>query len=221
MRILNNEKYQANKQSLLEYGFIKENKTYRYIKNIINNEFQVLVEYKDNIMTSKLIERYFNDEYLQADSKISGEYSNNIKNEYEEILNDIIEKCFIKKVFNSNQTKQVIDYIKNKYNINLEYLWEKYDDTAIVRNNRNNKWFGIIMKINKNKLDNSTNNLIEVLDLSYYKNRVDEVIDNKSIYPGYHMNKKSWITVILDNSLNIKDIYKLIDISYEISITKK
>ncbi|MDO4996719.1 MAG: MmcQ/YjbR family DNA-binding protein [Bacilli bacterium] len=221
MRILNNEKYQVNKQSLLEYGFINENNIYTYIKNIINNEFQVLVEYKDNIMTSKLIEVAYQDEYLQADSKTSGEYSNNIKNEYEEILNDIIEKCFTKKVFNYNQTKQVIDYIKNKYNINLEYLWEKYDDTAIVRNNCNNKWFGIIMKINKNKLDNSTNNLIEVLDLSYYKNRVDEVIDNKSIYPGYHMNKKSWITVILDNSMNINDIYNLIDISYEISKMKK
>ena len=162
MRTLNNNKYQIDINKLLDYGFIKENNTYTYNKYILNNEFQVLVEYKDNIMISKLIEVAYQDEYLQADSKTSGEYSNNIKNEYEEILNDIIEKCFTKKVFNYNQTKQVIDYIKNKYNTNLEYLWEKYDDTAIVRNNINNKWFGIIMKINKNKLDNSTNNLIEV-----------------------------------------------------------
>ena len=32
--------------------------------------------------------------------------------------------------------------------------------------------------------------------------------DNKKIYPGYHMNKKSWITMNLDNTVNINDINK-------------
>lgn len=221
MRTLNNNKYQIDINKLLDYGFIKENNTYTYNKYILNNEFQILVEYKDNIMTSKLIEVSFNDEYLQADSSTTGEYSNNIKNKYEEILNDIKEKCFIKKVFKLNQTIQVIEYIRNKYNSDLEYLWEKYDDTAIVRNSINNKWFGIIMEINKGKLNIKEDTLVEVLDLSYYKNRVDEVINNKNIFPGYHMNKKSWITIVLDNSMSIDEIYKLIDISYEISIKKK
>lgn len=221
MRTLNNNKYQIDINKLLDYGFIKENNTYTYNKYILNNEFQILVEYKDNIMTSKLIEVSFNDEYLQADSSTTGEYSNNIKNKYEEIIKDIKEKCFIKKVFKLNQTIQVIEYIRNKYNSDLEYLWEKYDDTAIVRNSINNKWFGIIMEINKGKLNIKEDTLVEVLDLSYYKNRVDEVINNKNIFPGYHMNKKSWITIVLDNSMSIDEIYKLIDISYEISIKKK
>lgn len=221
MRTLNNKKYRVDINKLIEYGFIKENDIYTYSKYIFNNEFKVLIEYKENVLTSKLIEVSFNDEYLQADSNTTGEYSNNIRKTYEEIINDIKNKCLIKNVFIGNQTLQVIDYIKNKYNCNLEYLWEKSDDNAVVRNNKNNKWFGIFMQINASKLNIKEDKLMEVLDLSYYKNRVYEVIDNKYIYPGYHMNKNSWITIILNNSMDINDIYKLIDISYDISINKK
>ncbi|MGE5364619.1 MAG: MmcQ/YjbR family DNA-binding protein [Bacteroidota bacterium] len=35
-----------------------------------------------------------------------------------------------------------------------------------------------------------------------------------SVLPGYHMNKKYWITVILDNSISDKELYSWIDNSY-------
>ena len=34
------------------------------------------------------------------------------------------------------------------------------------------------------------------------------------------MNKKHWITIILDGSVNIEEIYNLIDISYNLSLKK-
>jgi predicted DNA-binding protein (MmcQ/YjbR family) len=36
------------------------------------------------------------------------------------------------------------------------------------------------------------------------------------IYPAYHMNKKHWNTVIINNFLNDSFIYSLIDHSYEL-----
>ena len=53
------------------------------------------------------------------------------------------------------------------------------------------------------------------------KIEVNEIIDFKTIYPGYHMNKKSWITIKLDNSLKTEKIFKLIDNSYNISLGNK
>lgn len=37
-----------------------------------------------------------------------------------------------------------------------------------------------------------------------------------SVLPGYHMNKKHWNTVIVDNSLNNRQIKEFIDHSYEL-----
>lgn len=42
----------------------------------------------------------------------------------------------------------------------------------------------------------------------------------QSITPGYHLNKKYWNTIILDDSLNTQLIFELIDHSYEEVIKK-
>ena len=48
-----------------------------------------------------------------------------------------------------------------------------------------------------------------------------KIVDNEKFFPGYHMNKKSWITIKLDNSVDIKTIKKLIDNSYNLSLGAK
>ncbi|KRQ86864.1 hypothetical protein ABG79_01355 [Caloramator mitchellensis] len=42
----------------------------------------------------------------------------------------------------------------------------------------------------------------------------------KSVIPGYHLNKKHWNTVIIDGSVPIEEINKLIDHSYELVFSK-
>ena len=37
-----------------------------------------------------------------------------------------------------------------------------------------------------------------------------------AITPGYHMNKKYWNTVVLDGSVSPKEIYKMIDHSFDL-----
>jgi predicted DNA-binding protein (MmcQ/YjbR family) len=47
-----------------------------------------------------------------------------------------------------------------------------------------------------------------------------ETFRNKGYFPAYHMNKKSWLTVLLDGSVNDDELKDLIHLSYEI-IEKK
>ncbi len=41
---------------------------------------------------------------------------------------------------------------------------------------------------------------------------------NDDYYPGWHMNKKNWYTIILDGSVATEDICKHIDESYRLAI---
>lgn len=43
---------------------------------------------------------------------------------------------------------------------------------------------------------------------------IKELIKIDGFYRAYHMNKKSWISIILDNTLDNEIIYSLIDQSY-------
>lgn len=42
-----------------------------------------------------------------------------------------------------------------------------------------------------------------------------------SIIPGYHMNKKHWNTIIIDNTLSRKQLKELIDHSYNLVFNPK
>lgn len=208
--------------TLIPNGFIKKDNTYIYEKDILNSEFKVIIMISNTLeITSKVIELSLNDEYLLVDvPSATGEFVGKVKEEYESIINNVISTCTKVEVFKSDYAKKIITYIKDKYNDDLEFLWEKFENNAICRNKKNNKWYMAILIVNENKLGLPGNNDIEIIDLMYQKDQIEEIIDSKKVFPGYHMNKKSWITIKLDGSMPIEEIYKLLDNSYNISLTK-
>ena len=209
-------------KKLINYGFKMYDNKYMYGEKICNNQFEMIVEIKDNLVTSKLIDLVDEEEYVLVDVQDStGEFVGKVRQEYEKRLDDIINNCTEKEVFKQNQTKQIIEYIKEKYNDELEFLWEKYDDVAIWRNKQNDKWYGLLMVITEDKVGINSNKKVEVLDIRYQKEESQKIVDNKKIFPGYHMNKKSWITIKLDNTIEIERIKKLIDNSYNLSLGGK
>lgn len=59
----------------------------------------------------------------------------------------------------------------------------------------------------------------EVLSVNL-KCRPEHAIQLRALYPqvtpGYHMNKKHWNTVLLDRDITDKDVFMMIDESYEL-----
>lgn len=219
MRNLNNKltNKTINYKKLLEYGFSSNNNEYIYKKMICKNQFQAIIFFSEKNSYSKLIDVENDDEYILVDvEEASGEFVGNVRSEYENLIDDILNKCTDLNIFKNNQTKEILNYISEKYNDNLEFLWD--DENSIVRNKVNQKWYGVFMKISEEKLGINKSNIAEIIDLRYQKEDIENIIDNKKIFPGYHMNKSSWITIKLDNTLETKKILELIDNSYSISL---
>ncbi len=218
--ILKNKTIKYNK--LLKYGFIKDNEKYIYKKNIHDNQFEINIIISDKERYSTLIDKESKTEFALVDiENAEGQFIGNLRQEYDKTIQDIIVKCTDKEVFRNSQSKEIIKYIYQKYNDKLEFLWEKFDDNAICRNKQNNKWYAVFLKISEKKLGLESDNQVEIIDLRYQKEKIENLLKNKNIFPGYHMNKKSWITLKLDNSLTTKEIYNLIDNSYKLSIGNK
>ncbi len=218
-KLLTNKTIDYNK--LIEYGFTLKDKKYIYEKILSNKHFKVIVEITKKTQIAKVYDLDVDDEYVLVDvPNASGNFVGKIREEYNSIITDIINKCTNMNVFKSVQTQEIISYIKDKYNDDLEFLWEKYPDAAIWRNKNNNKWYGLLMRIPQNKLGINSDELIEIIDLRYPKETINEILSCKGVYPGYHMNKKSWITITLDNTVDNKEIFTLIEQSYAISEKK-
>ncbi len=208
-------------QKLLNYGFIKYQDSYRYKTKICNDKFEMIVELKNNELTSILKDVLTKEEYILVDIPSSnGTFVGNVRNEYQNKINDIINNCTNINVFKSKQAQEIIKYITDKYQDELEYLWEKFPENAIWCNRNNRKWYGLILTVNASKLGINSSSKIEIINLRYSKDEIDNIVDNIKIFRGYHMNKNSWITIKLDGTVNIKDIYNLIDNSYKLSLKK-
>ena len=192
-----------------------------YENKIYDNHFKVVIEISKEKQISKVIDLSMEEEYVLVDVQgSSGDFVGKVKEEYENILNNIIEKCSTPNIFKSKQAKEVIKYVKEKYNDDLEYLWKKFPNNAVWRNKDNNKWYGVLLVLSESKLGIDSDDIIDIIDLKYQKDNIKEIIDNKKVFEGYHMNKDNWITIKLDGSVDIKEIYTLIDNSFGLSLEK-
>ena len=210
------KRYRLNVNSLVPYGFKRENDSYYYSVKIHNNSFEFRIEVKNNVIDGKLIDLDFNDEYNLINQDITTSFIAELKEECINILVDIRDNCYQKEMFVYNQTNRINNNIKNKYDVIPEFLWEKTPNCCVYRNKRSARWFGIIMNISKNKIVGIDKKEIEVINLNLGE-KVIETLDRKGIYKAYHMNKKNWVSIILDDTLDDSEIMDLIDISFNMS----
>ena len=213
------KKYKLIEANLINYGFIFNDGIYSYNKSIHNNAFELKITIINNVIDGKLIDNDFNEEYIKINIETEGVFISSLKNECEEILIDIRNKCFYKLDFIYPQSNKISTLIKEKYNVKSEFLWESDPGFGVFRNPKTNKWFGIIMNIPKNKIIGNDNKEIEVLNVML-KDKINDYINNKGIYKAYHMNKNNWISIILDETLKDEEIMNLINISYDNSNRK-
>ena len=202
---------------LIEYGFKKENKLYTYSKNILNDSFQVNIIINNNKLSGKIMDKDLQEEYLnyRVENQI-GEFAGTIRDEYIDILNDIKDKCCITKLFIFNQSNRIANIIREKYAINPEFIFDD-KNIGVFRNKDNKKWFGIIMYIDYSKLDNKEGK-VEVINVKLNPDKINNLIKLDGFYKAYHMNKKFWISITLNDMVDDSKIIDLINESYNYTV---
>ena len=210
------KKYIPNNNKLIKYGFKKSNNSYKFSKTFMNNTFRadIVIDDKGQII-GKVIEIELGEEYTNFRIEGSiGEFVGSVREEYKSILQDIADQCFEKEYFIYEQTNRITKLINEKYEVSPEFLWDKFPGYGVFRNARSKKWFGIIMNIDRSKLNSNETGEIEVLNVKL-DDKVQNYLGVKGIYQSYHLSKKSWISIILDNTLSDEKIMELVDLSYD------
>ena len=206
-------------KKLEEFGFKLKDNSYYYHTSLLKNQFKMSVKISlDNSIFTEIIDTETTEPYILhlLEIKRSG-YSEKVYKAYSEVLEKIQKECFKDERFKANYTKEIIDYINNKYGDKLEFLWEKSPKNAVVRRKSTKKWYATILTISKRKIGLNSDELVEIINLHNSPEEIEKLIDNKKYFPAYHMNKKYWCTICLDGIVELKEIYKLIDISYELA----
>ena len=120
----------------------------------------------------------------------------------------------IKYVFREDYTKRILQYASEQYGDEPEYLWQDYPEYAVLRRKDTKKWYALLMNIPKKRLKLEGDETVEVVDLRFDVDELPSKIDNVRYFAGYHMNKKHWITILLDGSVPLEEILGYVDKSY-------
>ena len=111
--------------------------------------------------------------------------------------------------------EEIFQYVKEQYGTEPEYLWKKDPDSAVLRH-KNGKWYAIIMAVEKKTLGLEEDGKINILDVKCDPDLVGMLIQTYGFLPGYHMNKRHWITILLDESVSEAKTLDFLDMSYDL-----
>ena len=198
------------------YGFSFRQNSYVFSTPILNTAFTITVFVSpDGDVHFQVIEADTQEEYLPVHiTDIQGAFVRSVQEACEEVLKDIAEKCFVTHIFKMPQTKELIAYVRQKYGDEPEFLWQKFPDNAIWRRKDNRKWYGALLTVPLTKLGIKSNKTAEIINLRGNPLQIKQLIDNKTFFPAWHMNKKNWLTIVSNDLISTETVTNMIDTSY-------
>ena len=214
MKIIDVEKYNFSKEQLLQYGFREEAEKLIYRKEILDSSFFIEIVFVNSQLLIEVYDIEFDEIYslFSVDSAV-GETVQNIREHVEKLLSSILGLA----EESGKISSEIIDYCNEKYGENHVNPFKKHPDILVFVNEKN-KWYALLSDVEYNKLNKNTDitTKVKILNLKYPTDNILYIIDNQNIFPAYHMNKKHWISIVLDKNIKLETIKELIDISYSL-----
>ncbi len=200
---------------LIKYGFIYNENKYIYECEIMNGDFLLQIIFnKQGHLNTILIDKETGEEYTLYKTRAQGAFIGKTRESITTVLQDISKKCFTPSIYNQSQALKLISYADEVYGDKAEFPFDSTPHTCIIRRKESQKWYIVILKIPKTKLGLDSEQIIEVVNLHSSAERVKQLLNMPHFFPGWHMNKKRWYTVILDGSIPDEELFKLVDESY-------
>lgn len=114
----------------------------------------------------------------------------------------------------------VYQYAEETYGHKPEYLWASKPRYGVLRHQENKKWYALVMDIPREKLGLTGKENVDVLNLKCDPVMIGSVRMEKGIFPAYHMNKNSWISVLLDGTVPMEQIQFLLQVSFSLTASR-
>ena len=216
------QKAHVNFERLLPFGFRPVEHGYDYSQLILDGDFRVDVSVsQQGKVTSRVFDLMTESEYANVHiSTQHGEFVNKVREAYLSVLQSILTQCFHVEHFLAPQANRLAHYLAKKYENQPHFPWEKHPNFAVFKHENNQKWYALIMNLDKSKLLPKHQGEVNVLNLKIDPKQCQEKLTEAGIYPAYHMNKQHWVSIILDDTLSDDYLFQLLEQSYQLTQNK-
>lgn len=217
-------------------GFTRNGDAYHYAETFMDGAFRAEVRITvGGEILGRVIERDTGEEYLPLRAaEHRGTFVGEVREQYRAILDKIAAACCIDQPFLHVQANRIAALIARRHGERPDFPFSgRYSDCAVFRHPENRKWYGIIMGIARSKLptkppDSGPSGLealapdaeIEVMNLKANPNAIPRLVREPGIFPCYHMNRKHWVSLALEDILPDERVLRLVEDSREATLPR-
>lgn len=115
--------------------------------------------------------------------------------------------------------------------VTVDHPWESDPSYTVLRHSDNRKWFALIFDASIEQLlrlkdDNlvreyASGERIDVVNLKVEPDMIEDIVQLPGVLPAFHMNRRHWITALLDGSVDLNTLAPLVEMSYNSTMKKR
>ena len=175
----------VKRATLQKFGFKKESGGWTYSAPIANGALVCTVTVNAGGAVEEMTtDAATGDEYVQHRiAAASGKFVGGVRCEIMALMKRIADSCFERDVFKTDLARSIIAYAESEWEEMPEFLWKNFPDYAVLRRK----------------------DIVEAVNL-----RRTDSMDGPRFLPAYHMNKKTWTTIVLDGAVGAAELQKLL-----------
>ena len=204
---------------LSAYGFIKSDLGWFYEKKFMNGDFKACITVDaQNNLSGEVYEVATSDVFLPLRVKDMGGFASDVREAYVKILEEIRDRCCQVEIFTYAQANRLTSHIFEEYGDNPSFPWDTFSGYGVFKNPATGKWYALVMNIDYSKLDKNKSGEVEVVNIKLCGEKIPELCKQDGFYPAYHMNKKSWITIVLNDTVDDSVLFDLLEESHNFTV---
>ncbi len=202
--------------SLVPFGFERDGGGYRHAEAFMDGEFHAVVRIDgEGNVSGTVISADSGEEYLplRVDSS-TGAFVGEVREQYRRILERIAGSCTAGEPFLFAQSNRIARLVRERMGEGPDFPFKGVPGCGVFRFPPNRKWYGIVMHIRKRLLtraDGGDDEEVEVLNVKAGADAMEDLLTVPGIFPGYHMNRAHWISIILDGTVSDGLILRLLE----------
>ncbi len=201
------QSYQPVAEKLRDYGFTEKDGGWFLQRELQFKDLLVTIRIAPPQFEVRVIDRTFNDDFLPFSVKGG---NSPVKAAVNDLLAEILAKCFC------NTKRDIIAYCEQTYHTPHEKPWAEFPEYCTFKTVKKQKWYALVMDIPCQKLGLTGNAKVDVINVKLPTEQIQSLIDHQHYFPAYHMNKKYWLTILLDQQTDVVQLKKLLDTSYHL-----
>lgn len=174
--------------------------------NLLKSQETLVLSVESDIMDSVMNEPFL--PYSQVESQ--GGFVTGLVHEVECWINDVFHSAQLPQDFYLHEIQR---YIALHYSVLGRNPFTRVEQAIGFYTPIQQKWFALMMPIDATKLSATLTGTVWIINLKLNDEK-DDIIDFKQVFPAYHMNKKYWVSYVLNNQCDMDLVKRLINTSF-------